>query len=414
MQNIPLFIGLTHIGQVYSYCWSKKINKAAVFDFNLNSLKSFKRKKFTIEEPGLNKIKNISNIKVLNSEKEIIKYKVIFLTLDTPLNEKNGKPKVYLVEKYFKKISRIKFKKKIKLIITSQIPVGFTRKLKNKYPNKQIDILYMVDTLKMGEAQKRFLFPNQLVFGGETSNLKFLKEFFKKFKCKKYLFTYEESELIKISINTFLFFSISFANIMDEYARSKGLNFSRVLNVLKNDKRIGKKAYVNPSISISGGHLERDYFYLMNTKNNFIKKNINNLMNINSYRKNNFLTAKFKKLKKKIKILIVGLSYKQNSFSMVNSIFFELMKNKKLEIFYYDNKYKNIKINFFKRINNLKNLNDFKYIIFNYGTNKAIQQINRDIKQNNDLKVINISNERKKIFKKNNIEYFEKENTNFA
>ena len=300
-------------------------------------------------KPELGKIKNISNIKILNSEREIIRYKVIFLTLDTPLYEQNGKPKVDLVEKYFKKISRIKFKKKTKLIITSQIPVGFTRKLKNKYPNKNIDILYMVDTLRMGEAKKRFLFPNQLIFGGEISNLKFLKEFFKKFKCKKYLFTYEESELIKISINIFLFFSVSFANLMDEYARSKGLNFSRVLKVLKNDKRIGKKAYVNPSVSISGGHLERDCFYLMKTKNNFIKKNINNLMKINSYRKNSFLINKFNKQKKKIKILIVGLSYKQNSFSIVNSIFFELKKNKKLEIFYYDDQYKDITINTFKK-----------------------------------------------------------------
>ena len=65
MVNIPLFIGLTHIGQVYSYCWSQKINSAAVFDFNLNNLEKFKKKKFTIEEPELNKVKKISNIKIL-------------------------------------------------------------------------------------------------------------------------------------------------------------------------------------------------------------------------------------------------------------------------------------------------------------------------------------------------------------
>ncbi|OUV60984.1 MAG: hypothetical protein CBC82_07555 [Cellvibrionales bacterium TMED122] len=414
MVNIPLFIGLTHIGQVYSYCWSQKINSAAVFDFNLNNLEKFKKKKFTIEEPELNKVKKISNIKILNSEKEINKYKVIFLTLDTPLDLKSGKPKVYLIEKYFKKISKIKFNKKIKLIVTSQIPVGFTKKLKNKYPNKKIDVLYMVDTLKMGEAQKRFLFPSQLIFGGQNSNLKFLKRFFKKFRCKKYLFSYEEAELIKISINIFLFFSVSYANLMDEYSRDKSLNFSRILNVLKNDKRIGKNAYLNPSISISGGHLERDYFYLVNTKNSLIKKSMNNLMNINSYRKTNLFASKFQKLKKKIKILIIGLSYKKESFSIVNSIFFELLKNKKLEIFYYDDKYKDIKNKYFKKIDKLKNLNDFKYIIFNYGSNKTIQQINKNTKNNNNLKIINLSTERKKIFKENNIEYFDKENINFA
>tara|TARA_Y200000002_G_scaffold361816_1_gene348253 strand:- start:896 stop:1075 length:180 start_codon:yes stop_codon:yes gene_type:complete len=59
-------------------------------------------------------------------------------------------------------------------------------------------------------------------------------------------------------------------------------------------------------------------------------------------------------------------------------------------------------------------LNDFKYIIFNYGSNKTIQQINKNTKNNNNLKIINLSTERKKIFKENNIEYFDKENINFA
>ena len=141
---------------------------------------------------------------------------------------------------------------------------------------------------------------------------------------------------------------------------------------------------------------------------------MNNLMNINSYRKTNLFASKFQKLKKKIKILIIGLSYKKESFSIVNSIFFELLKNKKLEIFYYDDKYKDIKNKYFKKIDNLKNLNDFKYIIFNYGSNKTIQQINKKTKNNNNLKIMNLSAERKKIFKENNIEYFDKENINFA
>ena len=152
----------------------------------------------------------------------------------------------------------------------------------------------------------------------------------------------------------------------------------------------------------------------MNTKNSLIKKSMNNLMHINSHRKTNLFASKFQKIKKKIKILIIGLSYKKESFSIVNSIFFELLKNKKLEIFYYDDKYKDIKNKYFKKINKLKNLNDFKYIIFNYGSNKTIQQINKNTKNNNNLKIINLSTERKKIFKENNIEYFDKENINFA
>ena len=53
----------------------------------------------------------------------------------------------------------------------------------------------------------------------------FIKKYFKKFKCKKYLYNIEEAELLKIAININLFFNVTFANIMDEYSRSKNINF---------------------------------------------------------------------------------------------------------------------------------------------------------------------------------------------
>ena len=39
----PLFLGLTHIGQVYSIAWTKKIGSCAVFDFNISNLRKFKK-----------------------------------------------------------------------------------------------------------------------------------------------------------------------------------------------------------------------------------------------------------------------------------------------------------------------------------------------------------------------------------
>ena len=39
----PLFLGLTHIGQVYSIAWTKKIGSCAVFDFNISNPRKFKK-----------------------------------------------------------------------------------------------------------------------------------------------------------------------------------------------------------------------------------------------------------------------------------------------------------------------------------------------------------------------------------
>ena len=119
----------------------------------------------------------------------------------------------------------------------------------------------MVDTLQMGSALQSFLKPVQLIFGSCEDNKKIIKKTFSNFKVKKFIFNFKEAELIKISINLYLFFSVSFANILEKMARQNGIEFSKITNVLRNDKRIGMHAYINPSLGMSGGHLERDSFF---------------------------------------------------------------------------------------------------------------------------------------------------------
>lgn len=412
MINEPLFIGLSHIGQVFSFCWSKKISNCAIFDFNKKNLNKLLKKKFTAEEPNLKDFKKNTKIKFLKRTIEIKKYKVIFLTLDTNLNQNNAKPNTKNIEAYYKKISKIKFHTKVRLIITSQVPVGFTAEMKKKYPNKNLDTLYMVDTLKMGDAIKRFLNPEQLVFGSdEKKNKIFIKRFFKKFKCKKYLYNIEEAELLKIAININLFFNVTFANIMDEYSRSKNINYSNIIYSLRNDKRIGNYSYINPSVSVSGGHLERDCFYLLNSKNNIVRKTMHSLMKFQIDRKRSLLNEYIdKKPKKKLNILIVGISYKKNSFSTVNSIFHHLVKIKKYNLFFYDDKFKSENIKSFKRVKTFSNIKKYNYIIYNYSNDKTALELKNKINGKKFPKIINISNSTNKNFGKVSKDVFLKKN----
>ena len=106
--NLPVFFGLSHLGQVFSLCWSKKIGDCYVFDDNYKSLNSFKEKKYTSEEPKLKKFK-LNKIKILNKFEEIKNFKYIFFTHDTPLNIKNGKPQLNQIYLNLKKILNLKF-----------------------------------------------------------------------------------------------------------------------------------------------------------------------------------------------------------------------------------------------------------------------------------------------------------------
>lgn len=412
----PLFLGLSHIGQIYSIGWAKKIGECAVFDFNKKNLNLFVNKKYSHEEWNLNSVKyNPKKIKIYHDEEKILNHSVIFFTYDTPIDI-NGKPNLQYIENYFKILSKIKFLKKTKIIFTSQVFPGFSEFLRKKYlkKNRMIDLIYMVDTLKMGNAIERFLYPEQLVFGGSPKNKKFILNFFRKFKCKKYLYRTTEAEMVKVSINLFLYFSVNFSNILDEFSKKIGMNFSKVISSLKNDKRIGYNSYIHPSISISGGHLERDAYFVNKYSNNkFINNIFKNLENLNKNRRLMLRKLVENLLRKnKNKVLIVGISYKEKSFSIINSIFKDILRSKKLDVRYYDSYYKKMNLSI-KEVSKL-NISSLEadLILYNYSTIEDLNKIKKfAIKKK--IFLINLSHNNKKLFnKKKIINYFSSELSN--
>lgn len=402
---VPLFLGLTHIGQVFSKGWSKKVGKCGVFDFNNKFLNKFKKNQFTDEEFFLKNERNNTNIDYLEKLEEIIKYKVIFFTYDTPLDEKNGYPRTLEIEHYLNKLFSIKFTDLTYVFVTSQVYPGFMDKIKKKIINTKIRIIYMVDTLKMGSALQSFLKPEQLIFGSCEDNKKIIKKTFSKFKAKIFIFNFKEAELIKISINLYLFFSVSYANILEKMARENGIEFSKIINVLKNDKRIGNHAYINPSLGMSGGHLERDSFFFNKLNKDLVSsKIVAGMLKFNKNRKN-LLSQIIKKItnNNSIRILIVGISYKKNSFSLTNTIFSKIFKNKKFNVHIFDDQFKKKVIKNIVFIKNLKNINKYDIIIYNYANIINTKIINKYMKKNLVKKLINISSEKKYYFKGANI-----------
>ncbi len=407
-KNKPLFCGLTHVGQVFSVGWAEKVGKCAVFDFEKINNENFRNGKVTNEEPGLKEYlkKNIKKIEFCKTAGEIKKFKNVFLTIDTPL-KLNGEPKIDLILKSINKLKTY-LGKNTNLIITSQVYCGFCDDLKKKIlkKRKDINLLYIAETLIMGNAMDRFLNPERIIIGFEKK-IKFLNNF-KKFKCKIFEYTLRQAEMVKIAINLFLFNSVSYANMMDSYCRQFNFRFSDINESIKSDKRIGINSYISPSLGISGGHLERDVYTIIKTSNNpIIKKTFFNLRKVNNNRIN-LLFTKFEKLiqKKKYKKFIwIGPSYKVNSFSIINSPylkFYNYLKkdNKKLYAFdsYFDlkNKY------FFNKVNYI-NKQKFKdaLVFYNYSSNIDKKKLETLIK-NNFCEVININfqaKEKNKFYK---------------
>jgi hypothetical protein len=104
-----------------------------------------------------------------------------------------------------------------------------------------------------------------------------------------------------------------------------------------------------------------------------------------------------------IRILIVGVSYKKNSYSLTNTIFSKIFKNKKFNVHIFDDQFKKKEIKNTVFIQSLKNIKKYDLIIYNYANIKNTQLINKHMKKNLVKKLINISNEKKYYFKGTNI-----------
>ena len=403
----PLFVGLTHIGQVFSIGWAKKFQGCTVYDFNKNRYNDFKRGHLTAEEPNLLKFfkENKKKINFCKSKRQIKKFKNIFFTVDTYLDQQ-GKPNFKILEYEIK--SLIKFLSSgTNLIILSQARPGFCDNIIKKYiKNLDINLIFMVDTLVMGDALNRFLEPERIILG-TRKKLLFFKNF-KKFNCPIFFTTIIEAETIKMAINLFLLNSVSYANSLDFFCRELGFKFSNIIPALRMDKRIGAYSYISPSLGLGGGHLERDLSNILKkTKNNFVKNFFISSKKLD-YSRINLLIKTFQDLDKQFAfdtICWLGVSYKKESFSIKNSPFikfYNFIKNKKKKFIIQDSFFnlKKINIGKFKFSNKIMSKNIL--FIYNYLGSKDKNKFELIFKEKINIYFLNISLQEKKI---NHINY---------
>ncbi|PPR47623.1 MAG: UDP-glucose 6-dehydrogenase TuaD [Alphaproteobacteria bacterium MarineAlpha5_Bin8] len=320
------FIGLTHLGLVYlAAAASKNINVVGFHD-NKKELENLKNGKLIIKEPQLNKyLKNYkNNIDFTNNISDIKNCNIVYISVDIPTNQ-TGKSNYLRINKLINKTINTMNKKAI-LIILSQVVPGYTRKIKWPLNN----LFYQVETLIFGKAIQRAINPERIIIGGNfsESNKKVLPKiyetFLKNFKCKIIKMKYESAELAKISINLFLISNVSIANNLSEICTKIGADWSEIIPALRLDKRIGKYAYINPGLGLSGGNLERDLrtIYSLSSKYKTDLNTVSAFIKTSNYYKSWVLRILNKYVYKKhpkANICILGLTYKKNTNSLKNS-----------------------------------------------------------------------------------------------
>ena len=353
------FVGMSHLGLNYAVATASKKFKVICYDENTTTISLLKKKKSPIFEKDLEKkIKsNFSNLIFTNDISELKYCDNVYISEDVS-TKKSGKSDLLSIKNLINKTIKY-LNRNCNLIILCQVPPGFSRSINWK----KNQLFYQVETLIFGEALERALRPERLIVGtefkGKKINTNYLK-LLKTFNCPLIFMNYESAELAKISINIFLISTVTTTNMISEVCEKISADWNDMSNALKLDKRIGKYAYLEPGLGISGGNLERDLYTLksLQQSNSLNSKFILELDRRSASRKL-WVFNMVKELKKKYKfknISILGLAYKTGTHSTKNSPGVQLIQ-----------KLKGYKIKAFdpivKKINNLKNVKICKNIL---------------------------------------------------
>jgi UDPglucose 6-dehydrogenase len=331
-------IGLWHLGCVVASSLADAGRNVIGTDFDQKILEGLKNKKAPIQEPGLEELLN-KNIKkgtlvLTNSfQQAISSVDFILIAFDTPVDS-NDRLDLSPIHKACDLIAKYA-PKKFTLVIMSQIPVGTSRELKkiilNKNKKLSFDVIYSPENLRLGEALKGFINPERIIVGLEKHNTKQkAEELFSFTRAPKIYMDLESAEMTKHAINAYLATSISFINELANLSEVLSVDIRKVIEGMKSDGRIGKRAFLSPGLGFSGGTLGRDIQVLKSFgKKLEIKTDlVSAVLKINKNRKKML----FKKINdifpslSRLNIGLLGLTYKAGTNTLRRSVALEIAK----------------------------------------------------------------------------------------
>lgn len=181
---------------------------------------------------------------------------LVFISEDTPTSitgERDVSGIREMVERTYEKT-------KAPIVLTSQVPPGFTRSL-------GLPIFCMAETLRIKDAMDRAVNPEQFILGvpdpdNHAIPIELVEYMYGHAKARVHIVSYEEAEFSKIAINMFLAAQVDTTNKLAAAADKVGARWEPIARVLATDKRIGPHAYLTPGRWQDSSHLLRDYYTL--------------------------------------------------------------------------------------------------------------------------------------------------------
>ena len=385
MKKIKIsIIGSGYVGLVTGVCLSEMGHEVICLDSNKKKINSIKKYKAPFFEPSLNDLlkKNIikKQFDITSDISFAIKNtKITFICVGTP-SLKNGNIDLSQIFEVSEKIGSLLKGKEDKqlLVVKSTVIPGTTERYIEKTIKKYTEnfsIASNPEFLRQGSAVKDFMQPDRIVIGcKEKQTKKIFRNLYYKFDKKLFFTSIINSELIKYTSNFFLATMISFSNeISNICEKVKNTDVTEILNCIHLDRRISQNTknknkfpeitkYLRAGGGFGGSCLPKDTKALkfFSKKNSVRVPLLDSVIKINKDR-TQIIAKKIKQiLKKKKKIILVGITFKKGTDDLRDSPSLKLLKELiklNFEIEIYDDIYKKRpKSDIFKNCNFISNL----------------------------------------------------------
>ena len=410
--NISI-IGCGYVGLVTGICLADKHGHNIYFvDNNKKIISNLSSGKLHIHERNLKekliKLKKKNKIFFSSNITDFVNYtQATIVSVGTPNNNKN-KIDLNQIKDCSKQIGTIlKDKKKFHAVIyKSTIPPGTINNIcipiLQKYSKKEVNIDFGVGSnpefLREGSAVYDFENPSRIIIGSQDNQTKkIVNDIYKKFQKKAKIINVDlqTSEMIKYFNNAFYSLLISFGNEFGNLCTKIDVDFMEIIDGFKHDNRLHKGAsqepefikYLYPGIGYGGSCFPKDIKALIefskkkNSQLEILKKTdaVNEMQpKIISNKILKILNSKNIK-----KVLVLGVTFKENSDDLRNStsiklINYLLKKNIKVSVFdplIDKEKFNKIMFEKSKRssidlVDNLKIFKNFNFIIVNNRSNE--------------------------------------------